>query len=572
MRIDAKKSGTCGLYMKNFFLELPPLITVVILLYIGHYAVAVIFLALILSGQIFKRYILRRVKQAIESIAHLLPQEAFIKKGDDLVKVTVTDVKEGDIVALKSGERASVDGVLIDQHALFDESVTTGESKPVQKHTGDRILAGSININGLTELKAVSTSASSTLSQIQDMVKQAQKETSPLSQFTQKFAACMVLFALVAMVIMYFLSHDILRTLTLWIALVPIVFALIVPVATTLGISTFARKGILIKSGRAIENCTHVTSVVFDKTGTLTKGAPALTDIVSFSSLTKEHLLQQAASLDRYSEHTLSEPIVKEAERQKIPLIEMADIKVLKGKGISGRSSEGTILVGNDRALKEARITIPQEKISFIEEKENEGNSVSYIVVNGTLVGALFLSDTPREEAHDVIQWLKNEGIKIYMVTGDNEKVAHKIAQELAIDNLKALALPKDKVTFIKELQKQHEVVMMVGDGINDAPSLAAAEIGVALGLKGVDITLQSAQVILVDDNLKNIPELFEGSEFILTIMKQDLWLATAVHLVLGFLVAFNYISLLETALLHQVSSIFVILNTFRIKKLKSAP
>jgi Zn2+/Cd2+-exporting ATPase len=558
-----------SLNRRRFPLELPSILTVLALLFLGQHTIGLCFVLLIVLGQLLKEYILWRVQKSIQSISKKLPHTAFIKD-TDIKEIPITAIKPGDSIVLKEGSRAPVDGILLDKEGLFDQSVATGESKPVKKKAGDQILAGSISLNGYNEIKALNSSTHSTLAQIQQMVAQAQKENSPLSHFTQKYAQYTVIFALIATIMLYFFEHDSIQALSLWVALVPIIFALIIPVATTMGIAIFAQRGILVKGAEVLELLTYITTIAFDKTGTLTEGTPEIVHIRPLRNFTQSDVLQLAASVDRYSEHLFARPILKEAQKNSLPLLPVKDIHIYKGRGTTAESNRGTLVVGNLKLLNQAGIDLSAQLLTEIEREESLGNSLSFVALNKTLVGIIFLTDQPRAHARSTVNWLKQHQINVIMLTGDTSKVGEKVGQELGITNIHADILPQEKIAWIEKFKKRGEEVMMVGDGINDAPSLAAADVGVAMGLKGIDITLQSAKVILVDDDLAKIPLLIKGSRYILTIIKENLILASSIHLGAAILVFLRKIGILETALLHQVSSVLVFANTLRIIVLKN--
>lgn len=553
-----------SLKSKRIDLGLPVVITILILVFLEQTKVAAVFVLLILFGQVFKEYVLWRVRESIKDISTFLPDTAFIKK-HNIIEVKISDIEKGDIVIIKAGSRAPVDGALLTEEASFDESIVTGESKPVKKKVGDSIVAGSINLDGYLEMQALDTSKNSTIAQVQTLVEEAQSRSTPLSRFTSRYAEITSLVALALVIVIFIYQHNILQALALWIALVPVIFALIVPVATTIGISILAKRGILIKNAEACENLTKINTFVFDKTGTLTKGSPELSKIATFSSTDQKNLLQLAASVEKYSEHHLAVPIVKKAKENDLELLPVTDIQILKGKGISARQDKRAILIGNLELMREFKVFISDSILKNVLEKEENGNSAIFISIDKKLAGIIFIVDQLRAEAKSMLDQLRTMGYKLIILTGDNEIVANKIAKELDVTEVYSNLLPKDKIDFITNLKSKGEKVIMVGDGINDAPALAEANVGIAMGLRGVDITLESSQIVLLNDNLVMLPKMITSAKNIFRIIKNDLFIATAIHFFASILVVFNVVSILGSTILHELSSFLVLLNTMRL-------
>lgn len=542
---------------KSINLGFPIIITIIILLFLGQLRVAAIFVVLILLGQLFKGYITSRVKQAIADMTKSLPQTAFLLQGNELKEIKIAEIKVGDILIVKTGGRVAVDGVLLEGNGTFDESVISGESKPVVKKKGESVVAGSINLEDDIKLSTSDTSQNSTIAQIQKLVKDSQSRTTSLSKFSDKYAKLTSIVALVFVVFIYLLHQNLLQALAVWVAFVPVVFAIIVPVATTIGIALLAKKGVLVKNAQALENLTKIDTVIFDKTGTLTCGKPEIEKITVISSYSQEELLQLVGSLEQYSEHHLADPIVARCQKEKVNLFPATDAHIVKGRGISGLVNQKTVLVGNKKFLVENKVTVP---IS-----DQSDDTTIFVGINGKYAGAFVFTDQLREEAKQVIRQLKNMGQRIVILTGDTKDVGQKIASDLDIEEVYSQLKPEDKISKIQELQKEGRTVVMVGDGINDAPALAQANVGMAMGLKGIDITLDSAQIVLVNDNLTNLPGIINASKRIFGVIRTNLFLASTIHGLTALLVITNLIGILGSAIFHEVSSALVLANTMRL-------
>jgi len=542
---------------RSINLGFPIVITVFILLFLGQVRVAAVFVVLILLGQLFKRYITFRVKQAITDMTKSLPNTAFLMQNNEFKEVGTDEIKIGDTLMIKAGGRVAVDGVLLETEGIFDESVISGESKPVVKKEGEKTIAGAINLGDDIKLRVSDTSQNSTIAQIQKLVKESQAKTASLSQFSDKYAKLTSIVALILVIFIYSLHQNLLQALAVWVALVPVVFAIIVPVATTIGIALLAKKGVLVKNAQALEYLTKIDTVIFDKTGTLTKGKPEIEKISAVSSYSEKKLLQIVGSLEEYSEHHLADSILARFRAENISFLKVSNPHIVKGRGISGLVNQKTVLVGNDKFLAENGITVSTS--------ERSDNTTIFVGIEGKLAGTISFADQIREEAKEVIKKLKNMEKRVVILTGDNKDVGRKIASDLGIEEVYLQLKPEDKIAMIDKFQKEGRKVIMIGDGINDAPALAKAHVGIAMGLKGIDITLESAQIILINDDLAKLPEIINSSKRIFGVIKTNLFLASAIHGLTAFLVITNVIGILGSAIFHEISSFIVLANTMRL-------
>ncbi len=553
---------------KRIDLGLPIVATIFILIYLDQQKTAGIFVFLILLGGFFKDYIIWKVKRSVEDVSESLPQTALQKTGTETVEIKISDIEKGDIIALKAGARVPVDGILHSESALFDESIVTGESRRISKKNGDRLVAGAINTGGYAEMTASETSANSTIAMVKKLVKEAQSKSAPLSRFTTLYAQVTIAVTLILCAIYYFIILDIVQVLALWIALVPVIFAIIVPVSTTLGISILSKNGILIKSAEALEDLTKIDVIAFDKTGTLTTGNPAVTKIYASPEFGEEKLLRLAASVETYSEHHLGEAVVRKAHEDKILLSPATDLKTARGRGVEGICEEYHIVLGNLGFVTGVNIFIPDEILAVAREEGTAGNSAVFMAADNKFAGAFFIEDATRKNARLVVKELRQKGFAVIMLTGDSANVANKIAKDLGIEDVRAGCLPQDKINHIINLKKESKKVAMIGDGINDAPALAEANVGIAMGLRGTDITLEAAEVIFILDDLAALPKIIKSSRKIFGTIKSSLVIATAIHFVTAGLVIEGSVGILGSTLLHQVSSLLVLLNTSRLFRL----
>jgi len=558
-----------ALLKKQLDLSLPPIVTIYLLLYLGKGNVALIFILIILLGHVFKTYILERVKASITNISDKLPKTAVVKLTDKDTEVLIKNIKVGDTLVVKSGERVATDATLLTDEALLDESVVTGESKPIAKKKGDKLLAGSINTGDYFEAKALATAQDSTLFQIQHLVNTAQNEKAPLAHVVSQYAWITTGFALLGVSIIFLLTHDIIKALSFWIAVVPVIFAIIVPVATTIGITILAKSGILIKSSPSLENLTKANTFLFDKTGTITQGMPEVEDILVEKG-SKNELLTLAASIEKYSNHPLGLPISAKAKEEKLSLVSLSQVKTLTGKGMTAIYNGNVLFLGNVLLLQEQGVKIAKEITTQVEEWERKGATPVFVGEGSSLLGVIFLLDTLRPEAPVLFSTLSKQGYETVIVTGDKKEVAQTIAQKLHNTAFIADVKPEGKVLEVDKKVKEGRNVVMVGDGINDAPALAKANVGIAMGGHGVDLTLNAADIVLLNNNVASLPQMIRIAKKTFRIIKQDVVIATIIHLITAILVILGSISLIETTVIHEISSALVLINTMRLFRVKN--
>ena len=557
-----------SLLKKQLDLSLPPIITIYLLLFLGKGNVALIFILIILLGHLFKTVILERVKASITNISNKLPKTAVIKLFDKTTEVAIKNIKVGDILVVKSGEQVATDSLLLSDEALLDQSVVTGESKPIPKAKGEKLLAGSINTGSYFEAKAIAIAEQSTLFQIQHLVTEAQSEKAPLAHVVNQYAWVTTIIALAGVLLIYFLTHNILQALSFWIAVVPVIFAIIVPVATTIGITILAKSGILVKSSPSLENLTKANTFLFDKTGTITQGKPEVEEILEFGR-SKNEILQLAASIETYSNHPLAIPIIEKAKEQKIELLSLHKVKTLVGKGMTATVHKSTIFLGNIALLQEQHISLTKDIISTVAQWERKGATPVFVGQGNKVMGVIFLLDKLRPEAEPLFSSLTQKGYETVIVTGDKKEVAQTIVGQLQGASFIADVTPEGKVMEVDRKLKEGRNIVMVGDGINDAPALAKAQVGIAMGGRGVDLTLNAADIVLLNNNIASIPTMIEVSKKTFQIIKQDVVLATTIHAITAILVIVGSINLVETTVIHEVSSVLVLLNTLRLFRIK---
>ena len=520
---------------------------------------------------------------ALNELAKLIPPRANLVKDDDgVLEIETSQLAMGNIILIRPGEKVPIDGKVTDGSSSVNESLITGESKPVTKNQGDEVIGGSLNIDGSLKVKVAKIGKDTALSQIIELVKNAQESKPKTQKLADKAAHYLTLTAIIVGLLTFFswnflLGATFVFSLTLTITVIvitcPHALGLAIPTVTTITSTLAAKNGILIKDMAGLEKVKDTDYIVFDKTGTLTKGEFGVSDIVITSNdFDKEQILQTAASLEQHSEHVIARAITQEAQEQHIKLLEVHGFKAISGKGAVGEIKNAKVFVGTEKLLYENNIQISDEAKSNVHELEKQGKTVIYLATGTQVVGALALADSIKEDSKTAIQALKALGMKVAMLTGDNKQTAAHVAQQLGLDTYFAEVLPEDKVKSIEKLQENGAKVMMVGDGINDAPALTQADIGVAIGA-GTDVAIASSEIVLIKNSPLDIVKIIKLSRSTMRKMKQNLAWATSYNLIAipiaaGVLASWGIILRPEWgALAMTTSSIIVVINALLLKK-----
>jgi Zn2+/Cd2+-exporting ATPase len=505
-------SAIGGIRARDFTADIPVSFATAAALIIGQYSAAAVVAVLLLLGGMLEEFVSARAGNALDSLAKLLPDRVTVRRdGEDLV-VPLEEVQSADLVLIRSGDRIPIDGVVARGIASVNQAAITGESLAVEKQQGDAVFAGTLNELGALEVRATKVGEETTLGQIRRMVEEAQRQKAPIERILNRYAKFYTPAALILGALVWWVSGDILRAITILIVFCPCVMVLATPTALVASIGNAALRGSLVKKGATIEALAKVTAVAFDKTGTLTFGQPKLATIQPLEEMTETELLRLAAIAEKLSEHPLGRAIVQAALACEVAVPDPEEFIVLPGLGVQARIDEGEVIVGRPRLLSEQGITVQEEVAVRARNLASVGRTVILVAHNRQVVGMLVLEDTLRPEAGQVIRRLKKLGIRTVLVTGDNSVTAERIAGELGISEVHADVLPAQKVEIVKQLQAQGMNVAFVGDGVNDGPALATANVGVAMGLGGTDVAIETAEIALLSDDLTKLPHLLSLS------------------------------------------------------------
>ena len=552
-----------------------------------HYAMhlyfesAVVILTLITLGKYLEAVSKGKTSEAIKKLMGLAPKTATIIKNGKEVSIPIEEVIVGDIILVKPGEKLPVDGEIIEGSTSIDESMLTGESIPVEKNIGSTVIGGSINKAGFIKYKATKVGKDTALAQIVKLVEEAQGTKAPIAKMADIIAAYFVptvmALAIIAAVGWLIAGESNVFALTIFISVLviacPCALGLATPTAIMVGTGKGAENGVLIKGGEALETTYKIDTIVFDKTGTITEGKPKVTDIIC-NGIKEEEVLVLAASAEKGSEHPLGEAIVREAEDRSLEFKSLEHFKAVPGHGIEVTIEGKDILLGNKKLMIENNINIESLHVES-DRLATEGKTPMYIAINNKLSGIIAVADTVKENSKAAIEELKKMNVNVAMITGDNKKTAEAIAKSVGIDIVLAEVLPEDKANEVKKLQKQNRKVAMVGDGINDAPALVQADVGIAIG-SGTDVAIESADIVLMKSDLKDVVTAIRLSKATIKNIKENLFWAFGYN-VLGIPVAMGVLHIFGGPLLNPMiaaaamsfSSVSVLLNALRLKKFK---
>jgi Cu+-exporting ATPase len=543
-----------------------------------YFESAAVILTLITLGKYLEAVSKGRTSQAIKALMGLAPKTATIVRNDTEMIIPVEDVTVGDIILVKPGEKLPVDGEIIEGNTSIDESMLTGESIPVEKIIGSNVIGASINKTGFIKYKATKVGKDTVLAQIVKLVEEAQGSKAPIAKLADVISAYFVPIviglAVIASVGWLIAGETTVFSLTIFIAVLviacPCALGLATPTAIMVGTGKGAENGVLIKGGEALETTHVIKTIVFDKTGTITEGKPVVTDIIT-SEITEDEILVLAASSEKGSEHPLGEAIVRGAEDRGLGFKDIEEFNAIPGHGIEVKIEGKHILLGNKKLMIEKDIDLSQ-LIRDSDRLASEGKTPMYVAIDGTLKGIVAVADVVKPSSRNAIKALHNMGIKVAMITGDNKKTADAIASQVGIDIVLAEVLPEDKANEVKKLQQGDVKVAMVGDGINDAPALAQADVGIAIG-SGTDVAIESADVVLMKSDLMDVITAIKLSKATIKNIKQNLFWAFGYN-VLGIPVAMGILHIFGGPLLNPMiaaaamsfSSVSVLTNALRLR------
>jgi Zn2+/Cd2+-exporting ATPase len=560
---EIAKSAVTQLRYKVLGIQALVTIAAIGALLIGEYWEAAVVVFLFEFGGYLEALTIDRTRNALRALMSLAPTTASVRRGNDIVVVAPDDVLPGEIVVVKAGEKIPVDGLVVRGEAQVNQASITGESVPASKGPGDQTFTGTINELGTIEIETKRSGEDTTLARIITLVEEAQEERAPTQQLIERFAKYYTPIIILLALIVFVMTRDLLISLTLLVISCPGALVLSTPIAVVSGIGNAAGHGVLIKGGSHLERAGRIGIVALDKTGTLTRGELEVVNVRAFKG-TAEDAVFKAAIAEKMSEHHLGEAVRKKV-KPGLAVPDPAEFQVLPGKGVIAGYAGRKLIVGNRRLLAASGFAPGRDVEDYVKGEEEKGSTAVFLLEDGDLLAVLSLADTIRGEAKELVRDLKRTGVKkVVMLTGDNERTARAIATRLGIDEYRADLLPEDKVNAIKEL-KQQGVVAMVGDGINDAPAMAAADIGIAMGAAGTDVAIEAADIALMSDRLDRISYTIGLSRKTLGIIKQNTVFSLLIVLILIAGVLIKTVELASGMFVHEASIFIVVFNGMRL-------
>ncbi len=537
-----------------------------------YFEVSAVIIAFVLLGKFMEDYIKKRTSAAVRKLLDLKPKTARVIRNGNEVEILAEEIMPGEIVIVRPGEKIPVDGIVVEGESSVDQSMVTGESIPMLKKKGDEVIGATINKHGMIKFKATKVGSETTLMQIVKMVEEAQASSAPIQRIADKvssyFVPAVIGVALLSFAAWWFIAGNFTMGLLSFVAVLiiscPCALGIATPAALMVGVGKGAESGILIRGGEYLERAHKLQKVVFDKTGTLTKGEPEITDIIAKN---ETELVKVAAIAEKGSEHPLADAVMKKAASMKIKVPDADKFKAVPGHGIKAKWKGKNIIIGNRKMMAKEGI-----KTSGLEEKisklESEGKTVIIVALNKKLLGLIAIADSLKEYSSEAVRQLEALGIESIMLTGDNERTAKAIAEQIGIKRVIANVLPHEKLDIIKKLQAEGNVVAMVGDGINDAPALAQADIGIAIG-SGTDVAKETGGIILIKDDLRDVVTGIKLSKITMKKIKQNLFWAFAYNTVAIPIAAFGLLNPIIAAAAMALSSLTVVANSALLKRIR---
>ena len=558
-------SAATSLLEGVFGVDVLATVAVVVSMAVGEYLAASVVAIMLGGGEILEDFASNRASNAIQKLIAQSPKTAIVIRDGKEVEVNIEDVKVGDVVIVKPGGKIPVDGLVLNGQATVNQSSITGESMPAEKSKNDNVYSGTIVQLGALEIRTTAVGEQNTYGKIIHMVEEAEKNRAPIERTADKYAKYFTPVILALGIGVYALTQDLLRLSAVFVIACPCALVLATPTAIAASIGNSARKGILIRNGESLEKLSNVDSLVLDKTGTITRGSLQVVDVVGFNGHSTSEVMKSAATAEKLSEHPVAQAIMSKAQEMGIEIEDAKCFKVHPGLGVQVECEGDNITVGNERMLKNHSFSLSSEGKSYLEKRARLGTTV-FVAKDDSVIGAIALSDTLREDVKGALDKTKIHGLtRTVMLTGDTEQIAKSIGEQIGVDEVRFDLMPSDKADYVKELRAKGHHVAMVGDGINDAPALASSDVGIAMGLKGTDVAIETAGIVLATDDLNRIPKLFRISRATIGIIKINIAIAMAVNVLGIALSMYGILPPLLASIVHEGNALVSLLNSLRL-------
>jgi Cd2+/Zn2+-exporting ATPase len=558
-------SALQGIQERDFTADIPVSIATIAAIAIGEYSAAAVVAVLLLLGGLLEDFVAARANQSLEALARLLPDRVTVRRDGRDLTVCLEEVVVGDLLLVRSGDRIAVDGLVVSGSSSVNQAAITGESLAVEKKTGDQVFAGTLNEVGAIEVRVTRIGRETTLGQIHVLIEEAQASKPPIERLLSRYAKVYMPTALIAGGLLWWWSGDVMRAITMLIVFCPCVIVLATPTALVAAIGSAAMRGSLIKKGATVEALSQVDTVVFDKTGTLTAGKPRLLQTIALGTIPETSLLESAAIAEKFSEHPLGKALVSAAKDRGMTLMDPECFEALPGLGIRARVKDDDVFLGSTGSLEKEGISASKAIRERAGILEAQGCSVILVAIGGRTQGLLVFEDEMRPQSKPVVEKLGDLGLNVVIVTGDNQSVTERVARSLGVKEHFSEKMPHEKVEIVKRLQSRGHKVAFVGEGVNDGPALAQADVGIAMGITGTDVAIETADVGLLSDDLSKMPHLIMVSRKAIATIKHNLVFSLGVLAIAVVLTVPGILTPVTGAMLHELSSIPVIANSMRL-------
>ena len=530
---------------------------------VGEFRAAAIIVFIMSVAGALESYTLDKTRRSIRNMLDLAPKMATVRRGEDEIAMPVSEIQTGDVVVVRPGGRIPVDGVVTGGGSSVNQAPITGESMPVDKLKGSEVFSGTLNETGRLEIKTTKTGADTTLARIVHLVEQAQQTKPPIQNIADRFTTWFLPTVLMLSIIAFLASGDVKVGVSVLLVACPCAFAIATPTAVTAGISNMARHAVLIKGGVFLELGKRINTLLVDKTGTFTFGRPAVVDVIAFDDRSSDEVLRIAAIAEKYSEHPLAKSVVALAEERGIEPPDPDDFNAEVGMGVFARWNGGDILVGKDDFLMRKGMSVPDNIGRTISDQAHQGRTPVLVANNMEIVGLIAVADEIRPQISQAIASLKALGIgNVTMLTGDNHKVAAAVAEKIGVDDFRAELLPDQKLQFVKRLQEQGQTVGMIGDGINDAPALALADVGIAMGAAGTDVAIETADVTLMNDDIAGVVKFMAMSKKVIRRIKLNIFFSIIYNVIGLALAGFGMLTPVLAVIFQEAGCITVVFSS----------
>ena len=555
-----------SLLEKDLTVDLLASIAIIVSIVVGQYLAAALVVVMLNGGEMAEEYAARRASQAIEKLIRSAPVKARVRRDGKEVEIPVEEVRVGDSILVKLGEKIPLDGVVVKGNGLVNQASITGESMPIEKTFDREVYGNTLLEDGALEIRVTKEQKDTVFFRIVRLVEEAQANKAPVERVADKYARWFAPLIVVSALATQLLTNDLMATVAVLLVSCPCALTLATPIAVVVSMGNAAKNGILVRGGPSLEEIGKVDIVIVDKTGTLTKGSPAVVEVKALDGRSIEEIVELAAVAEKFSEHAIARAILEKAGDVGLNVEDPDDFEVLIGRGVVTKFGDKRIAVGNIRLLEEDNIVLEEPLKDYLTNQEANGRTSVFVTVDSELVGIISVADTLREDVASDINEMRRNGVKkVVMLTGDNRYIAEMISKQASIDETRAELLPEEKVEYIKSYQSQGYKVAMIGDGINDAPALTAADVGIAMGVAGTDVTIETAGIVLTTDDLSRVSKIIILSRKTMNVIKQNVVFALVVN-VLGILLSTQgVITPVAASIIHESSALIVVFNSLRL-------